>query len=201
MSSRAGPRRIGLVLCAWLLVACSGFGMPGTITLGPDELQAQLAQRFPIQRKLLDAFELKLSEPQLRLDAQARRLSTELTLQLDDLRADRGLLGRLALGYALRYEPADATVRLVQPRVERVELADRQGIPARRADAVQPVIIALAERLLDDLVLYRVPAARLDMLRAIGLRPGSLSVTPAGVELSLEPLPPVTVASAPSAPR
>jgi hypothetical protein len=66
---------------------------------------------------------------------------------------------------------------------------------------VQPVIISLAERLLDDLVLYRVPAARLDMLRAIGLRPGSLSVTPAGVELSLEPLPPVTVASAPSAPR
>jgi len=197
MSSRVCRAWLGLVLGGLLISACSGFGVPSTITLGPDELQAQLSQRFPIRRKLLDAFELKLSEPQLRLDAQARRLSTELKVQLDDLRADRGLLGRLALGYALRYEPADATVRLVQPRVESVEFTDRQGSPPRRGDAVQPVLVALAERLLDDFVLYRVPAARLDMLRAIGVRPASLSVTPAGVELTLEPVPAAAATSAP----
>ncbi len=46
--------------------------------------------------------------------------------------------------------------------------------------------MALAERLLDDLVLYRVPAERLALLRAIGFRPGTLSVTPAGVEITIE---------------
>jgi hypothetical protein len=37
------------------------------------------------------------------------------------------------------------------------------------------------------MVLYRVPAERLALLRAIGLRPGTLSVTPAGVEITIEP--------------
>ena len=54
-----------------------------------------------------------------------------------------------------------------------------------------------AERLLEDLVLYRIPASRLDMLRAIGYRPGTLSVTPAGVEITIEPLPAEAAASAP----
>jgi hypothetical protein len=198
MNSPMRRAQLLLALGGLLLPACSGFGMPDKITLSPSDLQAQLTQRFPIQRKLLDAFELNLSEPRLRLDAQARRLSTELKLQLDDLRSGRGLLGRLALGYALRYEPADATIRLVQPRVESAEFADRQSGAPRRGDALQPVIVALAERLLDDLVLYRIPASRLDMLRAIGYRPAALSVTPAGVELTIEPLP---AAAAPSTPR
>jgi hypothetical protein len=189
MNSFVRRARMLLALGGLLLSACTGFGMPDKITLSPTDLQAQLTQRFPIQRKLLEVFELKLSEPRLRLDAPARRLSTELSLQLDDLRSGRGLLGRLALGYALRYEPSDATIRLVQPRVESVEFADRQGGSPRRADAMQPVIVALAERLLEDLVLYRIPASRLDMLRAIGYRPGTLSVTPAGVEITIEPLP------------
>jgi hypothetical protein len=197
MNSRLRRARLGLVLGGLLLSACTGFGVPGTITLSETDLQAQLSQRFPIRRKLLDTFQINLSEPQLRLDAQARRLSTGLKVQLDDLHADRGLRGRLALGYALRYEPADATVRLVQPRVERAEFTDRQGLPPRHLDAVQPVLVALAERMLDDLVLYRVPASRLDMLRAIGVRPAALSVTPAGVELTLEPVAPAAASAPP----
>ena len=49
--------------------------------------------------------------------------------------------------------------------------------------------IALAERALDDLVLYQVPDARLRALRAAGYRPGALRVTPAGLEITIEPLP------------
>jgi hypothetical protein len=38
------------------------------------------------------------------------------------------------------------------------------------------------------LVLYRVPEPRLQALRSAGYRPGALHVTPAGVEITIEPL-------------
>lgn len=176
-----------IVLCGLLLPARTGVGMPGSFTFSEHELQTQLSRRFPIQRNLFDTIDLRLSDPQMRLDPQARRLSTELSLQASDQRSGRSLRGRLALGYALRYEPSDHTIRLVRPRVESFDFDAGQGTVPRRDEATQRMVMALAERLLDDMVLYRVPAERLALLRAIGLRPGTLSVTPAGVEITIEP--------------
>jgi hypothetical protein len=176
-----------MALCGLLLLSSPGFGMPGSITFSEHELQAQLAQRFPIQRSVLDMFDLRLFDPQLRLDPQAKRLSTELRLQATDARSGRSLHGRLGLGYALRFEPSDHSIRLVKPRVESFDFEAGPGALLRRDEATQRLVMALAERLLEDLVLYRVPADRLALLRAIGLRPGTLSVTPAGVEITIEP--------------
>ena len=180
-------RGVGLALCVLLLAGCAGL-LPRSIVLGEPELQAQLARRFPIERSLFDTFTLKLSDPLLSLDAAAGRLGTELTLQGSDLRNGRSLQGRLALDYGLRWEPADASVRLVQPRVQRLDFAPAQGLSVGRAEMAQRMGVALAERLLDDLVLYRVPAQRLEQLRAAGVQPGTLQVTPAGVEITLQPL-------------
>jgi hypothetical protein len=176
-----------MALGGLLLPARSGLAMPGNFTFSERELQAQLAQRFPIQRSLLDMFDLRLFDPQLRLDPQTRRLSTELNLLASDTRSGRSLRGRLALGYALRFEPSDHSIRLVKPRVERFDFEAAPGTSLRRDEATQRLVMALAERLLEDLVLYRVPAQRLALLRAIGFRPGTISVTPAGVEITIEP--------------
>jgi hypothetical protein len=171
--------------------------VPRSITLGEAELQAQLARRFPLQRSLLETFDLQLSEPRLRLDAQANRLATELSVLGSDRRSGRRLQGRLALDYGLRYEPADGSLRLVQPRVQSFEFGAGEGAAPRRTETAQRMAVALAERLLDDLVLYRVSAARLDALRAAGYRPGTLKVTPAGVEITIEPVPPASVTATP----
>ncbi len=197
MNSLARRALCCMALCGLLLPARPGLGMPGNFTFSERELQAQLAQRFPIQRSLLDMFDLRLSDPQLRLDPQARRLSTELNLQASDMRSGRSLRGRLALGYALRFEPSDHSIRLVKPRVESFDFETAPGTALRRDEATQRLVMALAERLLDDLVLYRVPAQRLALLRAIGFRPGTISVTPAGVEITIEPDLPAS-ASAPA---
>jgi hypothetical protein len=175
-------------LAALLLAGCAGLGVPRSITLSEAELQAQLAKRFPMQRSLLDVLELRLSDPVLRLDAAANRLATELTLSGSERRSGRSLQGRLALDYGLRWENADGSIRLVQPRVESLQLGEVPGLSSRRAEMAQRMGIALAERLLDDMVLYQVPAERLDRLRAAGFRPGTLQVTPAGVEITIEPL-------------
>lgn len=183
MNRRFAALALGLLL----LTGCAGL-LPSSIVLSEAELQTQLARRFPIERSLFDTFELKLTDPLLRLDAPAGRLATELTLQGSDRRNGRNLQGRLALNYGLRYEASDASIRLVQPRVQSLDFAPSVGLSGGRAEMAQRMGVALAERLLDDLVLYRVPAQRLERLRAAGLQPGVLQVTPAGVEITLEPV-------------
>jgi hypothetical protein len=177
------------VLAALPLAGCAGLGVPRSIRLSEGELQAQLAKRFPMQRSLLDLFDLQLSDPVVRLDAAANRLATELTLSGSERRSGRSLQGRLALDYGLRYEPADGSIRLVQPRVDSLQLGEVQGLSPRRAAMAQQMGIALAERLLDDLVLYRVSAERLATLSRAGFQPGTLQVQPDGLEITIEPLP------------
>lgn len=172
---------------ALLLGGCAV--VPRSITLSEAELQAQLARRFPLQRSVLDLLDLQLSDPRLQLDAASNRLATELTLRGVERRSGRSLQGRLALDYALRFEPADASVRLVQPRVRSLQLEPAPATPSRRVEMLQQMGIALAERALADLVLYQVSDERLRALRSAGYRPGVLRVTPAGLEITIEPLP------------
>jgi hypothetical protein len=84
----------------------------------------------------------------------------------------------------------------VQPRIESLALDTAAGLPPRQAELVRRMGIPLAERVLDDLVLYRVPAERLDRLKAAGYQPGTLQVTPEGVEITIEPMPPATATAA-----
>jgi hypothetical protein len=180
---------------AWLaalgalsLAGCASLFVPRSIALSEAELQALLARRFPMQRSVLDAFELQLDEPRLRLDAQARRLSTELSLRGSERRSGRSVQGQLTLDYALRLEPADGSLRLVQPRVQRIELGSGPGGSVRLNETTQRIAATLIERALDDLVLYRVPSERLEQWRTLGFRPGTLEITPAGVEITIERL-------------
>jgi hypothetical protein len=180
-------RVVMAALLPLLLAACSGAFLPRSITLSEAELQAQLQRRFPLQRSVFELYDLQLSDPRLRLDAQANRLATELTLSGTERRSGRSLQGRLALDYGLRFEPADASIRLVQPRVQSLDFAPEPGPSQRRTELAQRLGIALAERMLDDFVLYRVPADRLQRLASAGLRPGALRITPSGVEITFEP--------------
>lgn len=180
-------RRRGLAALAMLLAAgCAGPGVPRSIVLSEAELQAQLARRFPLQRSLLDVYELQLSDPRLRIDGAAGRLATELALQASDKRSGRMLQGRLALDYGLRWEASDASIRLVQPRVDSLQIAPESGLSPRRAELLQRMGSALVARLLDDLALYRVPEARLQAWRSAGFQPGGLQITPDGVEITIE---------------
>ena len=60
--------------------------------------------------------------------------------------------------------------------------------PAPRASAGAPPRLgqALAEKVLDDLVIYRLGAEPLARLREAGLVPGAVTVTARGVEITLQ---------------
>jgi hypothetical protein len=174
-----------------LLAACGELTGPLSLTLTESELQAALAKRFPVQRRILEVLELQLSAPSVRLLPQANRLATELAFLGNDKLTGRSLKGVVAMNFGLRLEAADGTVRLTQPRFERVEISNDSGAPGgpgRLAGQVQRLAGPWAEQLLDDMVVYRISTERLELLRAAGYQPGTLAVTPRGVEVTVLPL-------------
>ena len=84
----------------------------------------------------------------------------------------------------------------MQPRIASLQFGDAPGLSPRRAEMLRDMGIALAERLLDDLVLYRLSAERLAALQRAGYRPGALRVTPDALEITIEPLPAAAAAAA-----
>lgn len=185
-----------LALVCLLLGACAELVGPRSISIDEAELQALLARRFPMQRKLLDSFELQLSAPLVRLLPQDNRLATEFSVLGTDRRSGRSFEGRLALNYTLRYEPRDTSIRLSRPRVERFDIGTEPGGTGRLGAGAQRVAIALAEQWLDDMVVYRIKPERIETLRKAGYQPGALKVGAQAIEISFEPL---GTASTPSA--
>jgi hypothetical protein len=170
-----------------LLSACAAG--PRTVSVSASELQALVAKRFPVERRLFEVFELRLSAPAVRLLPQDNRLATELDLMATDRLSGRALQGWLGLSFALRYEGADGTLRLMQPRVERFDVGDGSAKGSRLGAQAQHLVGPWAEQLLDDWVVYRLKSEQLAALRAAGYRPGTLTVTAQGVDIVLLPLP------------
>ncbi len=175
-----------------LLPGCAGLGGPRVITLDEAELSRLVARAFPMNRRLLELLDLQLSAPRLQLLPDSNRLAVALSVAAED-RVFGGIgRGELAFDSALRWSPDDATLRLTQVRVHRVELMaadDLRGAAAARpftlTGGVQRIGQALAERVLEDLAVYRLSAERQQQLRQQGLQPGAVTVTARGVEITL----------------
>jgi hypothetical protein len=88
----------------------------------------------------------------------------------------------MALESAMRYEPADQSLRLRDVRVNDFKVDDGQASTSAQAERVSSL---LAEKMLEDLIIYRVPADKLEQLRRLGVAPGAVSITSRGVEITL----------------
>ena len=162
-----------------LLAACAGLG-PRSVTLSQADLQALIERQFPRDRRVLELIDVNLARPVIRLVPERNRISTELELSAVERLSGRALRGSLTLDHALRYEPSDATLRLAQVRVNDLKLdvggTTLSGQAARLGGL-------LAERLLDDLVLYRASDDKREALRRAGIDRAEVAVTARGIEL------------------
>ena len=161
------------------LAGCASLG-PRNLTLSQADLQTLIERQFPRERRVLEVVDLSLARPVVRLLPERNRIATELELSAIERLSGRSLGGRLALDHGLRYEPSDATVRLAQVKVS--ELTLDVGGTALSAQAAR-LGGALAERVLDDFVIYRLNDERRDALRRAGLERADFVVTSRGVEL------------------
>jgi hypothetical protein len=177
-----------------LLPGCGALIGPKVITFSEAELVALIGRSFPVTRRVLDVLEVELSAPQLHLLPVRNRLAVALSLRTRERILGSTGRGELAFDSALRFEPQDASLRLTQVRVQQVgfELGATPAPAGSGANPLAPatgsqqrLAHALAERVLEDLVLYRLSAERQASLRQLGLQPGAVTVTARGVEVTL----------------
>jgi hypothetical protein len=165
-------RRVALIATLALLSACASID-PRSVTLSAAEVQTLVARQF--------------TNPVVRLVPERNRMATTMDLQASERLSGRALRGSLALDHSLRFEPSDATVRLSNVRVEGM-LLELGGTPL--TDQAARLGAMLAERALDDFVIYRVSDERRQMMARAGVNNADVAVTARGIELRFNSVPP-----------
>lgn len=181
------PRRLLLALAATvlLLAGCAGLGGPKVITLDEADLTRLIAKNFPLDRRALELLEVRMDAPKVSLLPQSNRLATELEVQATERLSARSYRGQMALEYALRYDEQAQAVRMTDVRVRRLQF---DGAGERLQPMVDRLGGLLAEQVLKDAVIYRFKPEDLDKAGRRGYRPGAVTVTSRGVEITLVPL-------------
>ena len=165
-----------------MLAACASLVVPKSITLDEPELQRLVERRFPQERRYLEVLDVKVETPRMGVLGERHKVSTLLEVQVRERLSGRQWHARMALESAMRYEPADQSLRLRDVRVNEFKVDDGRAGTSAQAERVSAL---LAEKMLEDLIIYRVPAEKLEQLRRLGVAPGTVSITSRGVEIML----------------
>jgi hypothetical protein len=177
----SAARRAALMslLALAAVVGCASMG-PRNVTLSQADLQSLIERQFPRERRLFEVFDITLARPVIRLSPERNRITTELDLGAVERLSGRSMRGSFSLDHALRFEPSDTTVRLANVKVTdlRLEVGGTalQGQTARLS-------ALLAERMLDDFVIYRASDEKREALRRAGVNNAKVVVTSRGVEV------------------
>lgn len=175
------------------LVSCAGLMGPPKVTLSQSEIERLVERNFPIDRALMEIFDVTVNAPKVQLVPERNRLAAVVNVRARDRLFSSTWQGQLHFDAALRWEPRDQTVRLSQVRVQDLALAQPAAVNRSTAERLGA---ALVERVLEDSSIYRLPADRAAQMQKLGVEPGAVTVTSRGVEITFAP-----VAAAASAPR
>jgi hypothetical protein len=163
----------------WIAAGCASID-PRHLTISQAELQALLDRQFPRQERVMELLDIRMSAPRVRLLPERNRIATALDLSAVERLSGQALRGGLAIEHGLRFEAGDGTLRLGLVRVDEVRL-ELGGTPlsgqAARIGAL------LAERALDDFVVYRVGDERRRLLAQAGVNNADIAITTRGVEV------------------
>ncbi|TDP59052.1 DUF1439 domain-containing protein [Roseateles toxinivorans] len=166
------------------LAACATLGGVRTLTLSEAELNERLQRQLPIERRMLELLEIRLSEPRLQLLPQSNRIALTLAVASRERLSGRAYQGRITIDFALRYDELRQAIRLEQVRVTDFLIDD---LPPRQQAQTTRLGSLITEQLLKDLAVYRFKAKDLQAAEGMGYAPGAVTVTARGVEVTLVP--------------
>jgi len=164
--------------------ALAGFNFfTSEYTATREELQAQIAKRFPVQKRYADIFTVGLRDPQLGLDARNNRAAITAVLSISSpLLQPQTVQGIVSVSSALKYDAPARALRLDRPQAERLEL---QGVTGRDAERLQNIGAVVAQELLRDQALRTFTAEELTVGRKT-YEIGAITVQDDGITVELK---------------
>lgn len=140
-----------MVLSAVLLTSCAGWFGPRDIELTTAQLQDALNRKFPFNSRVLELFNIHLTNPRLTLQPETDRIVTMMDASIAPPFTGKSWNGSFTLSSRLALDPARRAVVLADPRMENFALT---GIGGPYATQINRIGALLAEQLLKDMPLY-----------------------------------------------
>jgi hypothetical protein len=187
MKTARSLRFLWATACAALIVlsACSTIGGPRTITFTDADMARMLEQHGPFQKRLLEVLDVRVNRPTVRLLPQTNRLSSDLDVVTTERMSGKTYSGKISVDYSLRYDESVQAIRMTQVQVNRLSL---DNLPSPEKTGLGRLGGLIAEQLLNDAVVYRFKPADLKSAEGRGYKPGAVTVTSRGVEITLVPI-------------
>ncbi len=142
-----------------------------------------MSKRFPLRERYAELFTVTLRDPQLALFPESNRLGVTALLNIvSPLLPPTGIDGVVSVSSALRYDAPSRSLRLVQPRADRIEM---QGLSGRDAERLQQIGAAVAQELLRDQALITFDAKDVTVGRKV-YEIGDITVQPDGIKVQIK---------------
>ncbi len=168
------------------LSACAaGSGTAPGYTLSQQRLNELVARSFPATRSMAGGLaDLTLSSPRLGLLPASNRIATAFDLALAERIAGTRYSGGIDLDYGLRFDMQEGAVRMADVRVNRLAI---DQLPRAQQQLVSRYAPGIAEQLLQNMVLYRLPGEQMALARNLGWTGVGLRVLPDGLRIDMGP--------------
>lgn len=142
------------------------------------ELHEALSARFPVRFGITGLVDLRISAPRLLLLPSRNRLGAGLLAQIGGMPMQQPQSAELDLAFALRYEPADRTVRAHALEVIGLRAP---GLLPDTAQLLQRLLPRMAGDAVGEIVLHRFSARELALPETMGFEPEEIRVLDDGV--------------------
>ena len=175
-------RLIALSAVAATLLGCSAVSAQPRFTVSKDQLQQVAGKRFPLRYPVAGLLDLAVQAPEIQLLPELNRLSAVMAVEASGVALNRKQAGTFEVEFALRYEVGDRTLRATALRFKRLDF------PGLRPEASQMLNLygqALSEKALLVVVLHQLKPQDLAMADALGMQPGSITVTDKGLVIDM----------------
>jgi hypothetical protein len=156
------------------------------LKISAAQLYEALSSHFPVRFGMPGVLEVQVSAPRLELLPARNKLGAGLRADWSDARGQPLPAGDLDLVFALRYEPADQTLRGHDP-----EIVDLRwpGMPPQTRETVRALLPALT-RNLGEILLHRFTRRELQLADTMGFQPQEFLVQDDGLLILFGPKPP-----------
>ena len=169
-----------LVAAAAVLVAgCAT--VPRSFEIPKERIDAAITRKFPYERRAGDLLSVRVGAPRVQLLPESNRMRGDFGIDATERIGGRTVHADVGLSFALRYEPADESIRLADVRAERVDV---EGVPSSLRTLLQPVAAGMAEQALEGTVVHAFTPQ--ELARSQGLRPALVTVTSTGIRIDLQ---------------
>jgi hypothetical protein len=180
-------RRVGnsaaIVLAACVLASCASLVGPRQIEIPLSKLQAGVDRRFPVNNRVLELFDIRLSSPRLTLQAGTDRVALDMEAYVAPPFLKQSWTGSLALSGRLTVDPARGAVFISEPRVDRFAI---DGVDEARQRQFGKVANVLMNKAVGDVPVY---SFRMEDLRYAGVQfvPTRITSTADALVVTVEP--------------